>query len=101
MAALNDGPVAVAVRADVEAFKLYKGGIIPGRTCRSAAADVNHVVLAVGYGSLNGIAYWKIKNSWGSQWGQNGFALLARSSNEDTGVCGIYSSVTYQMSVSL
>merc|ERR1711994_704207 len=50
---------------------------------------INHAVLAVGWGTENGIPYWIIKNSWGS-WGQNGFGKLKR------GTCGInsYGAVT-------
>ena len=52
-------------------------------------SQINHAVLAVGWGSEGGIPYWIIKNSWG-KWGQNGFGKLKR------GTCGInsYGAVT-------
>ena len=46
---------------------------------------MNHAVLVVGYGTERGQDYWLIKNSWGSNWGLNGYIKLARGSNQ----CGL------------
>jgi len=46
--------------------------------------DVNHAVLAVGYGVENGIPYWLIKNSWGEDWGDNGYFKMEMGKN----MCG-------------
>lgn len=46
--------------------------------------DVNHAVLAVGYGVENGIPYWLIKNSWGADWGDNGYFKMELGKN----MCG-------------
>ena len=39
----------------------------------------------VGYGSQNGVKYWKIKNSYGAKWGEKGYFRITRGTNE----CGI------------
>ena len=47
--------------------------------------DVNHAVLAVGFGTMNGMDYWIIKNSWGATWGDSGYFKMQRGVN----MCGI------------
>ncbi|XP_040267901.1 cathepsin S-like [Bufo bufo] len=83
------GPVSVAIDARHPAFYLYKNGVYDDPTCTQ---DVNHGVLAVGYGSLNGKNYWIIKNSWGQGYGANGYILMARNRGN---MCGIASYPSY------
>lgn len=48
---------------------------------------VNHAVLAVGYDvSEDGTPYWIIKNSWGDDWGVNGYFNMEMGKN----MCGKY-----------
>lgn len=86
MDALVKQPVSVAIEGDKREFQLYKSGVLNG-VC---GTKVNHGVLAVGYGTLNGEPYWKVKNSWGSSWGENGFVKILRSQTRP-GECGILS----------
>lgn len=46
---------------------------------------MNHAVVAVGYGTENGVDYWIVKNSWGADWGDNGFFKIERGVN----MCGV------------
>jgi len=50
---------------------------------------VNHAVLAVGYGVENGVPYWLIKNSWGADWGDEGYFKMEMGKN----MCGKYSTI--------
>lgn len=61
MSALVQQPVSVAIQADTKAFQLYSSGVFTAE----CGSDTDHGVLAVGYGSLDGIPYYKVKNSWG------------------------------------
>merc|ERR1712196_495046 len=64
-AAVTAQPVSVAIEADQSGFQFYKTGIFSG-TC---GTNLDHGVLAVGFGTDGGKAYWKVKNSWGTNWG--------------------------------
>ncbi len=49
----------------------------------------------MGYGEENGIKFYTIKNSWGSDWGENGYIRLLRNENDDEGLCGIRMAASY------
>jgi len=80
-------PASVAIEADTKVFQFYKGGVITSSDCGTM---LDHGVLVVGYGNDNGQDYWLVKNSWGADWGENGYVRIGRSVNtNDDGVCGI------------
>lgn len=85
-AALQLGPVSIGVDASGFGFKFYKSGII-SRLC---GTSIDHAVLLVGYGTEKGKDYWLVKNSWASDWGENGyFRVLRDMEKQDEGMCGI------------
>ncbi|KAJ7308327.1 hypothetical protein JRQ81_008862 [Phrynocephalus forsythii] len=74
------GPVTVAIDARSSALQFYKSGIFSSTWASDA---LNHAVLAVGYVKNNrSRAYWIIKNSWSSYWGDKGYLYLKKGSNE-------------------
>jgi C1A family cysteine protease len=87
--ALEIGPVSVAIEADKSAFQLYKSGVLSSNAC---GTKLDHGVLAVGFGSMGGKDYYKVKNSWGASWGMSGYILLEKGGSAPAkGMCGILS----------
>ncbi|KAJ9183741.1 hypothetical protein P3X46_007553 [Hevea brasiliensis] len=83
-------PVSVAFEV-VSGFRFYKDGVYTSDTCGKTPMDVNHAVLAVGYGVENGVPYWLIKNSWGDDWGDNGYFKMEFGKN----MCGVATCASY------
>ncbi|XP_075473807.1 vanillin synthase [Primulina tabacum] len=83
-------PVSVAFEV-VNGFRAYNGGVYTSTSCGHSPTDVNHAVLAVGYGVEDGIPYWLIKNSWGADWGDNGYFKMEMGKN----MCGVATCASY------
>lgn len=77
------GPLSVCL--DASSWSSYKGGIMSSCTKR-----VNHCVQAVGVDASSG-GYWKVRNSWGTRWGESGFIRLSYGQN----TCAITNDPTY------
>ena len=87
-AALAKGPVSVAIEADKMIFQSYTSGVITSKTC---GTQLDHGVLAVGYGTEDGTDYFLVKNSWGASWGDKGYVKIGQEGN----ICGILSQPSY------
>ncbi|XP_018620342.2 cathepsin S-like [Scleropages formosus] len=77
------GPISVAIDATQPKFAFYRSGIYDDPGCTQ---KVNHGVLVVGYGTLNGVDYWLVKNSWGQYFGDQGYIRMARNKNDQCGI---------------
>jgi len=73
------GPVSVAVQANQLAFQFYSSGILDGR----CGTTVDHGVLVVGYGTDGADKYWNVKNSWGTDWGENGYVRICKDCDKN------------------
>jgi hypothetical protein len=79
-------PIAVLIEAGGDNWHHYKSGIYNG----PCGTKFNHVVTIVGYGKQGRDDYWLIKNSWGANWGDQGFIKMKRNfPGKPEGLCGI------------
>jgi cathepsin L len=70
------GPVAISV--DASSWSSYNGGVYAGCDY-SSNIDIDHAVVAVGYGTDAKLGdYWIVRNSWTSGWGENGYIRIRR-----------------------
>ena len=87
------GPISVAIDASVQEFQFYSDGIYTSKDCSTTQLD--HGVTIVGYGeNAKGKKYYIIKNSWGTDWGMNGYMYWNRDIKD---MCGIAQMASYPL----
>lgn len=75
------GPITAAILAE-GSFMSYSSGVYTGcPPFATAVARVNHAVVVIGYDESGN---YIIKNSWGTSWGENGYATISKDAD-----CGI------------
>jgi hypothetical protein len=77
------GPMSIAI--DASTWNSYTGGVMEASSCSSSPRKMDHAVQLVGYNADAATPYWIVRNSWASNWGQEGFIYLAMGGN----TCGI------------
>lgn len=111
LALFKNGPISVAVSskfnsliktslslkiflqidASKRPFTFYSHGVFYEKTCGNKMEELDHAVLAVGYGTMEGQLYWLVKNSWSTYWGNDGYILMSARDNN----CGVMTDATY------
>ena len=108
------GPVSIAIDAGHPSLQFYSHGIYREEEC--SEVDLNHAVLAVGENLLfsrssychftlpmslgygvdheTGQAYWLVKNSWSTSWGDGGYLKMARNQGN---MCGVATMASFPL----
>jgi len=88
MLMLQNGPVSLGIAAGASLYH-YNSGILLHCGMDANIESLNHAVVLVGYGfdELTNVPYWKIMNSWGVDWGEDGFFRVLRDGKCRCGIC--------------
>lgn len=90
-AAVATTPTQVAIDGSSSVFQLYVSGVITS----GCGTKSDHAVVVVGYDLTAPTPYFKVRNSWGTSWGQNGYVYI--SSNQASNTCIILSDPAYPL----
>ena len=95
LAAVAQQPVSIAMDASCPGFMQYAGGL----WTEDCGTKIDHALLVVGYGvdEASGKPFWKVKNSWGEGWGEDGYVRLQRglAGKGGHGISDIASTATF------
>jgi len=83
-------PVIVAIDASQSSFQFYSDGVYSDPNC--STVNLDHMLLNVGYGTIDGSDYWILENSWSVGWGMRGYVLMARNAGN---MCGVATDSSY------
>jgi hypothetical protein len=86
----NVGPLSVGIDATQPSFYFYAGGLYEDPEC---GKKLDHIVLAVGYKTVQGQKYTLVKNSWSTYWGQDGYILVSQRNND----CGLANGASFPL----
>lgn len=80
---LMQGPLVMSFEPQ-EDFMYYKTGIYRSgpHKIHQEWEQVDHAVLLIGFGAEKDQAFWSLQNSWGTDWGEDGFFRMARGIDE-------------------
>ena len=90
--AVANQPVSIAIEASGDDFQFYSEGVFTG----SCGTELDHGVAIVGYGKTQqGTKYWIVRNSWGTEWGEQGYIRMLRGTSDPEGLCGLAMEASY------
>lgn len=80
---MTNGPIQVGYKV-YKSFMSYQTGVYQKKP-DEFMPEGGHAVKIVGWGADNGVDYWKVANSWGASWGEDGYFRIVRGKDE----CGM------------
>jgi len=83
-AMVTAGPLSICVEADT--WQNYNGGILT----KNCGLDLDHCVMITGFRNQGNTPIWLVRNSWGADWGEQGYIYIQRGKN----LCGVAEEVT-------
>ncbi|GMT32037.1 hypothetical protein PFISCL1PPCAC_23334, partial [Pristionchus fissidentatus] len=74
---LLNGPLSYSITVD-ESFMHYRSGIyVDPKVKTDTRLNYGHAMKLIGWGEENGVEYWIVANSFGRNWGENGFGSIS------------------------
>ena len=97
---LSVAPVSVGIQSQSNYFKLYSSGVLTAEHV-DTGQPIDHAVSLIGFGQENGRRYWVLRNSWGTDWGEDGYFRLEREEDNGhvrvNGQLGSYAAVAHAL----